>query len=133
MAGKRPPNAEATQFRSGDEAVKNGKKGGIASGKKRREKKTVQRILSDYLDTDAKNNKVLSKLADAAGLDDDASVKEVIVLKFLMNSLKEGDLSDLERLMKLLGEQKETAGAEEKLDALLAEFVKATREDTNDT
>ena len=130
MAGKRPPNAEATQFRTGDEQVKTARKGGIASGKKRREKKTVQRILSDYLDEDAKNNKVLAKLADAAGLDDNASVKEVIVLKFLMNSLKEGDLSDLERLMKLLGEQKETSGAEEKLDALLKEMDDAVKRET---
>ena len=130
MAGKRPPNAEATQFRTGDEQVKTARKGGIASGKKRREKKTVQRILSDYLDEDAKNNKVLAKLADAAGLDENASVKEVIVLKFLINSLKEGDLSDLERLMKLLGEQKETSGAEEKLDALLKEMDDAVKRET---
>lgn len=131
MAGKRtPPDGRATQFRTGDEQAKIARKGGIASGKKRREKKTIQRILSDYLEEDAKKNKVLAKLADAAGLDDDASVKEVIVLKFLMNSLKEGDLSDLDRLMKLLGEQKETSGAEEKLDALLKEFNDAIKSET---
>ena len=28
MPNKRPPNAEQTQFRSGDEAVENGRKGG---------------------------------------------------------------------------------------------------------
>lgn len=32
-----------TQYRSGREAVENGKKGGIASGKARRRKKTAQR------------------------------------------------------------------------------------------
>lgn len=132
MPGKRPPNAEATQFRTGDEQVEIAKKGGQASGRKRREKKTVQKILSEYLDADARKNPALAKLADAAGLGESASIKEVVVLKLLMNSLKEGDLSDLERLMKLLGEQKETAGAEEKLDALLKEFIDATKEDSNE-
>ncbi len=133
MADRRPPDGTATQFRSGDEAAKNGRKGGLASGKKRREKRTVQRILSDYLESEARTSPVLYDLAHELGIEDGASIKELVVMKLLINSLEKGDLSDLERLMKLLGEQKETAGAEEKLDALLKEFVEATREDTNDT
>lgn len=130
MAGKRPPNAEATQFRSGDEAVKNGTKGGIASGKKRRERKTVQKILNDYLDGNASNVKILAANAKQLGLGDDASVKEVITLGLLMNSLKDGDLSDLEKLMKLLGEQREVTNSEEKLDKLLEEFKNAVKPET---
>ena len=128
MAGKRPPNAEATQFRTGDEQVKTARKGGIASGKKRRENKTIQRILTDYLAGDADSVPALAKLADSIGCKG-GSIKEIIVLKMLLNTIKEGDLSDLERLMKLLGEQRETAGAEAKLDALLKEFIDAVRED----
>lgn len=131
MAGRRPPDGSATQFRSGDEAAKNGKKGGLASGKKRREKKTVQRILMDYLDGDAADVPALAKLADTLGIDG-GSIKEVIVLRMLLNTLKDGDLSDLERLMKLLGEQRETAGAEAKLDALLKEFTDAVKEDNHE-
>ena len=128
MAGRRPPDGSATQFRSGEEAAKNGKKGGLASGKKRREKKTIQRILTDYLDGDADTVPAMAKLADAIGIKG-GSIKEIIVLKMLLNTIKEGDLSDLERLMKLLGEQRETAGAEAKLDALLKEFNDAVKED----
>lgn len=132
MAERRPPDGTATQFRSGDEAAINGRKGGLASGKKRREKRTVQRILMDFMESDAQTSPALADLAKEIGFES-GSIKELVVMKLLLNSLSDGDLSDLERLMKLLGEQKETAGAEEKLDALLAEFVKATREDTNDT
>ena len=128
MADRRPPDGTATQFRSGDEAAKNGRKGGLASGKKRREKRTVQKILMDFLESDAHTSPALAYLAQEIGLED-GSIKELVVMKLLLNSLKDGDLSDLERLMKLLGEQKETAGAEEKLDALLKEFTDAVKED----
>lgn len=40
--------SKATRFQSGNEAVKNGRKGGIASGKAKREKKTMKEML-DYL------------------------------------------------------------------------------------
>lgn len=46
MANLKPENAKATQFRSGDEAVKNGKKGGKASGKSRNRKK----LLKEYFE-----------------------------------------------------------------------------------
>ena len=41
---------EATRFQSGEEAVRNGQKGGIASGKARRAKADMRRILLDMLD-----------------------------------------------------------------------------------
>ena len=132
MADRRPPDGTATQFRSGDEAAKNGRKGGLASGKKRREKKTVQKILADYLDSDARKSSALADLADEAGLEAGGSIKELVVIKLLLNSLEKGDLSDLERLMKLLGEQKETSGAEEKLDALLKEMDNAVKKEDRD-
>ena len=130
MAGKRPPNAEATQFRTGGEQVETARKGGIASGKKRRERKTVQKILNDFLDGSASDVKILAANAKQLGLGDDASVKEVITLGLLINSLKGGDLSDLERLMRMLGEQKEASGSEEKLDRLLEEFKDAVKSET---
>jgi len=40
----------ATQFRSGEEAAKNGKKGGIASGEKRRENKRLRDIMKSMLE-----------------------------------------------------------------------------------
>lgn len=117
-------------IRSASEAREKGKKGGVASGKKRREKKTVQKLLIDYLDTDARESPRLKELADAIGLEEGGSVKELIVMKFLFNSIKEGDLSDLDRLMSLLGEKKETSGSEEKLDRLLEEFKNAVKPET---
>lgn len=52
MANKRPPIAEATQFRSGKQAAENGRKGGIASGVARREKKSLRKAMQVLMDAD---------------------------------------------------------------------------------
>ena len=104
MPDKRPPNAEATQFRSGEEAVENGRKGGIASGKARREKKTIQKTLTDLLDGQIKDSPQFAKLASKIGIESDKSVKDIFTMVCLLNSVKSGNLGDLERLSKLLGE-----------------------------
>ena len=126
MPDKRPPNAEATQFRSGEEAVKNGQKGGIASGKARREKKTIQKILADLLDSEIKDSPQFAKLASKMGVESDKSVKDIFTMVCLLNSVKNGNLGDLERLAKLLGEDKENANADimSKLDAVIGEVDK---------
>ena len=104
MPDKRPPNAEATQFRSGEEAVENGRKGGIASGQARREKKTIQKILADLLDGEIKDSPQFAKLASKMGIESDKSIKDIFTMVCLLNSVKSGNLGDLERLSKLLGE-----------------------------
>lgn len=124
MPKKRPPNAEATQFRSGEQAVENGRKGGVNSGIARREKKTVQKILNDFLSTAAKDNPQVSKLAAKMGLKSDDSIKDLFTIVCTLNTLKDGNLSDLERLSKLLGEQTETADAEAQKQAAFLNAIK---------
>lgn len=97
-------NGEATQFRSGEEAVENGRKGGIASGQARREKKTIQKILADLLDGQIKDSPQFAKLASKMGVESNKSVKDIFTMVCLLNSVKSGNLGDLERLSKLLGE-----------------------------
>ena len=123
MPDKRPPNAEATQFRSGEEAVENGRKGGIASGQARREKKTIQKILADLLDSEIKDNPQFAKLASKMGVESDKSVKDIFTYICLLNSIKSGNLGDLERLSKLLGEDNAKDQNNGILDEL-AEYLK---------
>lgn len=124
MPKKRPPNAEATQFRSGEQAVENGRKGGVNSGIARREKKTVQKILNDFLSTAAKDNPQVSKLAAKMGLKSDDSIKDLFTIVCTLNTLKDGNLSDLERLSKLLGEQAETSDTEAQKQAAFLDAIK---------
>ena len=104
-------NGEATQFRTGEEQVEIARQGGIASGKARREKKTIQKILADLLDGQIKDNPQFAKLASKMGVESDKSVKDIFTMVCLLNTVKSGNLGDLERLSKLLGEDKENADA----------------------
>ena len=124
MPKKRPPNAEATEFRTGEQQVEIARQGGIASGIARREKKTVQKILNDFLSTAAKDNPQVSKLAAKMGLQDDGSIKDLFTIVCTLNTLKDGNLSDLERLSKLLGEQTEVADTEAQKQAAFLDAVK---------
>jgi hypothetical protein len=91
--------------------VEEASKGGQNSGKARREKKTVQKILSDLLDSEIKDMPQFAKLASKMGVESDKSVKDIFTMVCLLNSVKSGNLGDLERLSKLLGEDKENADA----------------------
>lgn len=80
------------------------KKGGINSAKARREKKTIQKILVDLLDSEIKDSPQFAKLASKMGIESDKSVKDIFTYICVLNSVKSGNLGDLERLSKLLGE-----------------------------
>ena len=80
------------------------RQGGIASGKARREKQKTQQILADLVSIKNKDLDMFKKLATKLGLDGDISIHEVFTLTCLLNSVKSGNLGDLERLSKLLGE-----------------------------
>ena len=104
--------------------VEEASKGGQKSSQVRREKKTVQKILNDFLSTAAKDNPQVSKLAAKMGLQDDGSIKDLFTIVCTLNTLKDGNLSDLERLSKLLGEQTEIADTEAQKQA---EFLAAVK------
>ena len=94
------PNEERTP----SERRENARKAGVASGKARREKKTIQKILADLLDSEIKDSPQFAKLASKMGVESDKSVKDIFTMVCLLNSVKSGNLGDLERLSKLLGE-----------------------------
>ena len=91
--------------------VEEASKGGQNSGKARREKKTIQKILADLLDSEIKDSPQFAKLASKMGVEGDKSVKDIFTYICVLNSVKSGNLGDLERLSKLLGEDKENADA----------------------
>lgn len=116
------PNEERTPI----ERRENARKAGIASGKARREKKTIQKILADLLDGQIKDSPQFAKLASKMGVESDKSIKDIFTLVCLLNSVKSGNLGDLERLSKLLGEDKQNENADvlSKLDKVIGEVDK---------
>ena len=99
-------------------------KGGQKSAQVRREKKTVQKILNDFLEQDVSESQQFNKLAKKIGIEGDKSIKDLFTIVCLMNTIKKGDLSDLERLSKLLGEQTEVADTEAEKQAAFLDAVK---------
>lgn len=51
MPGKRPPNADATQFKSGAKQVEIARRGGLASGRAKREKKSMAQMATMMLES----------------------------------------------------------------------------------
>lgn len=117
-------NEKNLRVPTSSEARENGKKGGIASGIARREKKTVQKILGDFLDLGITKNKTLEALARKAGLSTDGSIKDLVTAVCVLNTLKKGDISELEKIAKLLGEQTEIADTEAQKQAAFLDAVK---------
>lgn len=113
------PNEERTPI----ERRENARKAGIASGKARREKKTIQKILADLLDGQIKDSPQFAKLASKMGVESDKSVKDIFTMVCLLNSVKNGNLGDLELLRKLLGEDNAKEQNNGILDDL-AEYLK---------
>ena len=113
-------------IRTESEARKKGRNGGIASGKARREKKTIQKILADLLDGQIKDSPQFAKLASKMGIESDKTIKDIFTLVCLLNSVKSGNLGDLERLSKLLGEDKQNENADvlARLDKVIGEVDK---------
>ena len=108
--------------RSKSEVRKNSAKGGIKSGKVRREKKTIQNLLNDLLNNPCKDNPQFAKIASKLGLESDKSVKQLFTIVMTINTLKKGDLDDLKTLISLLGEKVDT---EQKTTPAIEELAKS--------
>lgn len=129
MPRKRPPNAEATQFKAGEQQVEIARKGGHASAQSQKDKKTVQKILNDFLDQGVSENKTVEALARKAGLSTSESVKDLVTIVCVLNTLKRGSVDELEKLARLLGEKTVTDDTETKAQESLMEAIKRAVKD----
>ena len=98
-------NGVATQFRSGEEAARNGKKGGIASGYSRRQKKA----LSDYVKIIAESpasSTAKKKLAKMGIADEDANNMAVVATS-LYKKAADGNIQAIEKWEQLTAASKD--------------------------
>jgi uncharacterized protein YihD (DUF1040 family) len=118
-------------IRTESEAREKGRNGGIASGKARREKKTIQKILTEYLDNDVNSVKSLEKIAKTAGIDGDKSIKELVTAVCILNTLKKGDIDKLSSVMGILGESVEKENTNADVEQTLAVIRECAYADRN--
>ena len=84
-------NSEGTQFQTGDEQVKTATKGGIASGKARREKKAMKETLATLLSMPLKDGNAtdLEEVKSVAALKGkNITVQEAIMLAQIQKAVK---------------------------------------------
>lgn len=103
MARKQDENLIPNSARTPSERRENATKAGIASGKARRQKKTVAEYLRKWADSEVseKDKKVLQAL----GLSEEATNRTLLVVP-LIKKITQGDTKALQMALELLGEDK---------------------------
>lgn len=98
---------KANRERTSEEARENGRKGGIASGKARREKREFKEILETIMDMNIKSGRGadvenIKSIADVSGKN--IKVKDAIALAMVQKAAK-GDIRAAEWVRDMLGEK----------------------------
>lgn len=92
-----------TSSQSREEAVKNGQKGGLASGKKR----TMEKMMRDALKRKCKFDK---ELLEKMGLDKGATNAAALVQSILYGAIVGGSTKDKRLLLEMIGEDRPVEG-----------------------
>lgn len=91
---------------SADEQRRMRSAGGKASGEARRRRKTQREFLINALEMNVKTVPKLRKLAEQMGLDvENCTLQELLTVKLLLNTYSKCDVSSLNDIIKILGEQ----------------------------
>ena len=116
------PNSERTPEQLREQT----RKGGIASGKSRREKRDRKQRASELFDLTMQGAGV-DKIKKFFNINDDLNAYEVMVLSCFMKAMQKGDANALEKLLKISGEQfaevlDVTVGKSEKLADIIEQL-----------
>lgn len=124
-------NLISNEERTPSERRENARKAGIASGKARKEKRTVKEIIRQIGEKDVSDIPALEyQVRKKWGIKDEKSIKEIIITALIMNTIKKGDLSMLDNLMRAFGEADEENANNGILDEL-AKYLKLENKDNN--
>lgn len=116
-----------TSDQNREEAAKNGSKGGIASGKARREKRDRKEMASELLDLVVSGAGIdkIKKFFNIKGKE--LTAYETMFLSCMMKAMQKGDANALEKLLKIAGEQftellDVSVGKSEKLSDIMSQL-----------
>ena len=104
MARKQDENLIPNSARTPSERRENATKAGIASGKARRQKKTVAEYLRKWADSEVSGEKN-KKTLQALGLSEEATNRTLLVIP-LIKKASSGDTKAMQMVLELLGEDK---------------------------
>ena len=118
-------------FKTVKEARESGRKGGIASGQARKERKTIQKILNELLNVKCSDNTQFKRIAQKLGLESEKSIKELLTYLAIINTAKNANLDELSKLTKLIGEMPEMNDNNEDVKETLIKIKECAHEQGN--
>ena len=121
-------NGKATQFKSGEEAARFGKLGGIASGAARRRKKSLREAADLYLSLPVRDKRKLNAML-RDGIDPEDADNQMAIIAGLSKMAMIGDSKAAKVLFELLGE--DSGNGDHKTNNLL-EAIKGIEEINTD-
>lgn len=111
------PIGDGTRTKSEERAIQ--RKGGVASGVKRRQKRDLRKCVQMVLNTKAHGDKTKATVKEVMGVDeDDVTNRDVMIARLTLNALS-GDLNALRMLFEYSGEtasEKRAEKAEKRAD-----------------
>lgn len=107
----------ATQFKSGEEAARNGRKGGVSSGVSRRRKRSLKEAADLFLSLPVTDTKTYNKMVKAGVGAYDIDYQMAVVIGMTTKAIK-GDAKAAKVLIEMLGGTKEEEAQQNTLDKL---------------
>ena len=118
-------------FKTVKEARESGRKGGIASGQARRNKKTIQNIVNEFLNAKCSDSAQFKRIAQKLGIESEKSIKELLTYLAIINTAKNANLDELSKLTKLIGEMPEMNDNNEDVKETLIKIKECAHEQGN--
>lgn len=112
-----------TQFKSGREAVENGRKGGIRSGESKRKTKKIKENLKAIMAMPIPDNLRSMLIKNGMQIDEDSDCSEALSYMIFFNSLK-GNPKILRMLLEQIGEDTASNRADKELNFKIKEAKK---------
>ena len=96
-----------TQFKSGRKAAESGKKGGIASGKAKRERKALKETLEELLAMPIKDGRAddIEKIKSIAGIKGKNITMQEAIMVAMLNKAAKGDVRAAEYVRDTIGQK----------------------------
>lgn len=115
-----------TSDQSREEAAKNGRKGGIASGKARRQKKTLAEMAKTFAELPVPDN--AKRQLEALGVSKEDAVHQMALIAAMFKAGEKGNV----QAAKLIGEWLNPTAREDERNGVLDEILDAVRGVDND-
>ena len=107
------------------------RKAGRKSVESRNEKKTIQKILNEFLNMKCSDSTQFKRIAEKLGIESEKNIKELLTYLAIINTAKNANFDELSKLTKLIGEMPEMNDNNEDVRKTLIKIKECAHEQGN--